>query len=190
LNTPGHAVLNYALIGRKDRPELAAPILLGAIMPDAPIIAFYAYSTLFAHVSNANIWGNLYFQSSLQNCFDLFHSMAVMLVLLALAWWSRSSVAMVFVASMILHIFVDIPLHGTDAHRLFYPLGDYKYISPIGDYPRLCAILEGIVCVPAGLRIAATTPKTWAKALAAFITIFYAWVIIFNLIYGTNPWNH
>jgi len=37
VNTPGHAVLNLALLGKRDRPERSLPIVIGAILPDLPI---------------------------------------------------------------------------------------------------------------------------------------------------------
>lgn len=62
MNTPGHAVLNLAVLGRR-----------GAEWPRVRIVA----------------------------------------------------------ASMLLHVAVDLPLHGEDAHRHFYPLSDWRFVSPV-----------------------------------------------------------
>ena len=46
MNTPAHATLNLLLLGRKNRPETAVPIVIGAALPDVPMFIFYAYEKL------------------------------------------------------------------------------------------------------------------------------------------------
>lgn len=46
MNTPAHAILNLAVLGREQRHHQAAPILAGAIVPDLPIVGFYAWQKM------------------------------------------------------------------------------------------------------------------------------------------------
>src|SRR5918996_1226720 len=99
MNTPAHAMLNLALLGRRDRPERALPILLGSVLPDVPIFLFYVWVRLVQGMPDARIWTEIYFQPGWQALFDLFHSLPLILIGLAVAGrtgsrpWSSSAVA-------------------------------------------------------------------------------------------------
>ena len=41
MNTPAHVVLNLLVLSPRDRPRLFTPVTLGAVLPDAPMFAFY-----------------------------------------------------------------------------------------------------------------------------------------------------
>jgi hypothetical protein len=131
VNTPGHAVVNLALLGRKDRPALTPAILAGAILPDLAIVAFYLWQRLVEHLSERTIWQVAYFQSAWQPVFDLLHSLPLAALGYAAARVLGSAPGGAFFASIFLHALADLPLHHEDAHRHLFPFSDWRFASPL-----------------------------------------------------------
>src|SRR4051812_23964259 len=129
MHTPGHAVINLAILGGKrnrlSRADSLA-IAAGAIAPDVPIVLFFFYEHYLRHESGRVIWGRLYFEQGWQACFDLLHSfpIAALGYLLAsfLASRKASRLGRLFFASVFLHSVFDLPVHCEDAHAHFFPL--------------------------------------------------------------------
>jgi hypothetical protein len=42
MNTPAHAVINLLCLGQRSRAKPWMPIVIGAILPDAPMFVFYS----------------------------------------------------------------------------------------------------------------------------------------------------
>jgi hypothetical protein len=131
MNTPGHAVLNLALLGGPAPRRLAAPILAGAVLPDAPIVLFYLWEKIARGATEAAIWGELYFRHDWQLCFDVVHSIP----LAAGGWLLARARGMqrlaAFWASVLLHAACDLPLHHDDGHRHFLPFSSWRFASPL-----------------------------------------------------------
>ena len=131
MNTPAHVVLNALVLGRGERERLWLPITLGAVLPDLPMVVFYAYQRLVALVPERVIWSQLYFESRWQAFFDLFNSLPLIALGYALAWRARGAAWMALFASMGLHCLLDLPLHREDAHAHFFPLSSWHFVSPV-----------------------------------------------------------
>ena len=56
MNTPSHAIINLAILGRKAHPEWNWPIVLGALIPDLAMFVFYGWGKLVAGMSDTQIW--------------------------------------------------------------------------------------------------------------------------------------
>jgi hypothetical protein len=126
MRTPGHAVLNLALLG----PSAPGAVLAGAILPDLPIAILYLRERLRG-TPEEEIWAVHYQRRSWQDFIHGAHSIPLSLAgaLLALAL-SAQSLALFF-ASTLLHAVADFPVHVQDAHRHLFPLSDYRFISPL-----------------------------------------------------------
>jgi membrane-bound metal-dependent hydrolase YbcI (DUF457 family) len=131
MNTPSHCVLNLAILGLTIAPQATLPIALGAIVPDVPIFAFYFWAKVLKRFPESEIWSAIYYQSNWQTLFALSHSLPIALVGLLIFAYLRSTWGMVFCDSLILHSLLDFPVHHNDAHRHFFPLSNYRFISPI-----------------------------------------------------------
>jgi hypothetical protein len=131
VNTPAHAILNLALLGRGENRAHTAPILAGALLPDFPMFGFYLWNRLFVGASERVIWGDLYFRASWQMLFDLFNSIPLAALGALLAWWAGARGWLLFFASVGLHGLLDLPLHREDAHRHFLPLSGWRFESPV-----------------------------------------------------------
>lgn len=130
MNTPAHATLNLLLIARRERD--AVPVAIGAVLPDTPMMAFYAVEKLLRRTPEPLIWGERYFDPLWQGAFDLFNSIPSLLVGLALVWFAgRSRWLLGLLGSMLLHSLLDLPLHAEDAHRHFWPFSEWRFASPV-----------------------------------------------------------
>jgi hypothetical protein len=130
MNTPGHAVLNLALLGRRNHPDRSLPIVAGAVLPDVPIFVFFVWERLVRGMPDRLIWTERYFDPAWQRAFDVPHSIPLALAGVLLAGRAYPAVAMLF-ASVLIHSCIDLPLHNDDAHRHFLPFSAWRYASPV-----------------------------------------------------------
>ncbi len=121
MHTPTHAALNYLVLGR-GRAAARGWVLLGAVLPDLPMIAFFVYEAVFRREPPGRIFGVLYFAPQWQTLFDVFHSIPIFLAIGAWSLWRRSRAGAFFSASLLLHSLIDWPTHLEDAHAYFWPI--------------------------------------------------------------------
>ncbi|NEO25900.1 MAG: hypothetical protein F6K03_03130, partial [Kamptonema sp. SIO4C4] len=62
MNTPGHYIINLAILGAAIAPQSTAAITLGAILPDVPIFAFYFVAKVIQRLPETEIWSTAYYQ--------------------------------------------------------------------------------------------------------------------------------
>lgn len=130
MNTPAHAVANLLVLGRRNRTQEVMPIVSGALLPDAPMLVFYAWQKLAA-VSEAVIWSQAYHAPRWQAFFDLFNSLPLIALALIVARLAAAPRWTSFFASMGLHALADLPLHNGDAHRHLWPFSDWRFASHV-----------------------------------------------------------
>lgn len=130
MNTPAHAIVNLWVLGRKDQPRLAAPILVGGCLPDLPILVFYLWEKLQGTAEQL-IWSSRYFQPGWQLAIDLLNSLPLLVTAAILAHRARAPRWAALFASMSLHALGDLPIHHDDAHRHFLPFSSWRFESPI-----------------------------------------------------------
>ena len=146
MHTPAHVVLNLVALGRADRTRYLLPVLLGALIPDAPMFVFYVVERFVLDTPTPTLWRETYFEPGWQAFIDLFNSVPIILVGLFAAWRLRSRFAMLLCLSMLLHVALDLPLHHDDAHRHFYPFSNWRFESPVSywDPRHFGRILSGV----------------------------------------------
>lgn len=186
MNTPAHAVLNLAFLGRRNKPNWNPLIIWGALIPDLAMFGFYAYM-MAVGVPQTQIWGVEYYRPFWQLIFDFFNSIPLALVGLGIMLYAkRTGIALLF-ASIILHCLEDLPLHNDDAHRHFWPLSDYRFISPVSywdtdHYGNVAGVLELIVMAVASVYVFRRVRSRWTKGLLivanALPLVVYAWFAI------------
>ncbi|NJK99546.1 MAG: hypothetical protein HC910_02900 [Spirulinaceae cyanobacterium SM2_1_0] len=131
MNTPAHVAINLLLLGRRDVPPVLVPVVIGAILPDAPMFLFYFVEKVVRRTPESVIWQQAYHQAGWQNFFDIFNSVPFIVVGMLLALWANSQWGLLLGGSMLLHIAGDLPLHHDDAHRHFLPLTNWRFQSPV-----------------------------------------------------------
>jgi hypothetical protein len=130
VNTPTHLLLSAAIFCKPGDSKRNSAALIGAIVPDIALYGLFAWAKLTA-VPDAELWGQIYFSpgyqaiDSIQNSAPLYAAIAVM------GWLAKQPLATVFGLSALLHLAVDFPLHHSDAHAHFWPLTDWRFVSPV-----------------------------------------------------------
>jgi len=189
MNTPSHLIINLAILRQGQAPAATWPILLGAFAPDAALFGFYGWAKLVQRLPEAVIWTEAYYRQAWQHIFAVGNSIPLALAGLGGSLILQRPLAAAFFASMLLHHLGDLPLHHDDAHRHFWPLSDWRFISPVSYWDRnhwgaVGALIELVLlAVAVGVlwsRLDSMTGKVLMVvvlgAQAALYTLAYGWV--------------
>ena len=188
MNTPTHVLMNSALLSDRTRSAHWQPIVFGAALPDLPMVGFYIYQRLFAGRSEADIWNHLYFDAAWQIFFDLFNSIPIAFVgLLVAGWFGRRAWRLLF-ASVLLHCLGDLPFHHEDAHRHFFPLSDWRFLSPVSywdpaRHENIVAALELATASMIAVSMCVRGQRRCWRVVGATTIGFYAVFVAFALTY-------
>lgn len=131
MNTPAHIAINSFALGRGPFARLAWPVALGALLPDLPMLVFYAYQRGWLQLPERAIWSQAYFMPQWQTFFDAFNSLPLIALAAFFAWRARRPAWLACLASMALHCIADLGLHNEDAHGHFWPLSGWHFRSPV-----------------------------------------------------------
>ena len=163
MNTPAHLALSLALLGRRGRRGDWWWIGAGAILPDIMIFARHfgmrgeAVEIGVPALNSAVVWG----------------------AVLALGLLGRRTGAVLLAASALLHIAFDLPLHAGDARAHFWPLTDWRFVSPVSfwdhdHHGRIFGLLEGVLFSVSFAVIWSRLRRGWSRAVAAVFAGAYA----------------
>jgi len=181
MNTPAHAIVNLLLFGKKQRQHHAVVIMVGALLPDLPMLLFYLQAK-WRGLSESEIWHHDYFAANWQALFDTFHSFPLLGLACFMAWRLQKPVYLVFFASMFVHSCFDFPLHNADAHHHFFPLSMWQFHSPLSywdpqHYGRVIAVIELFTVLIGGAWLLRTSGSHALKNGVGLILLLYlsAW---------------
>ena len=183
MNTPTHALVNWALLGRGSGRAHERAILLGAVLPDLPMFAFWIVEAGIRGQSQRAVWDRIYFDPGWQVVFDAFNSVPLYLGAGLVAWWARRRAALFCSASALAHLALDLPFHREDGHRHWLPFSDWRFVSPVSywdpaHYGAWFSVLELALLFAAAAVIARRHENPWIRgalgAVAAGCTT--AWV--------------
>ena len=181
MQTPGHAVINVALLGGALGLEPAglAGLIAGAIFPDVPILVLYAHQRLIRGTPEDEIWAVHYQRPLWLNLVHGAHSIPIGLAGVGLGAVLGSPALLAFFASMTAHALGDLPVHARDAHRHFLPLSQYRFISPISYWDpafhgRAVALAEAVFVLLCSGWILRQTPSPAAFAVLGLVNLAYA----------------
>ena len=130
MNTIAHMVIASAALARKETPKRNWAVLGGALIPDASMFVFFAWSRLQGW-SGDETWNVQYWTEPWQTLGATSNSFVLFGALLIVAAWRSWTLWAVFAAAALVHIALDFPLHADDAHRHFWPLSDWRFLSPV-----------------------------------------------------------
>lgn len=178
MNTPGHYVLNLALLGKTLAPKNSLAIAIGAILPDIPIFIFYAVAKFIYRMPESKIWSEAYYEPFWQNIVALFHSIPLALIGAVICYFLDWKPGMILFISMIGHSLLDLPVHNDDAHRHFFPFSDYRFISPFSywdtnHYGRIVAFIEMALVLGVNPLALSLLHSPWTKGIIIAIDMFY-----------------
>ena len=131
MQTPSHVAFSLLVWRNETGKAAATAVVVGAVLPDAPMFGFYAYQRLWAGQAERAIWSDHYFREGWQLLFDLFNSLPIFLAVMAVCYYLKFRVGLLLAGSAVLHMLLDLPLHHDDGHRHFLPFSDFRFSSPV-----------------------------------------------------------
>ncbi|MGL5065070.1 MAG: hypothetical protein ACRC62_34305 [Microcoleus sp.] len=178
MNTPSHAIINLAILGKTQHPELNLLIVTGGILPDIPIFLFYFWAKYIARLPSDTIWSKTYFEPAVQNIVALFHSIPLAAIGLLIAYYFGWQSVQIMFLSMILHSLGDLPVHNDDAHRHFFPFSNYRFISPLSYWDRnhygsIVSFVEMLLVLLSTFRVFDWVHSYFGKGLLVLVNCFY-----------------
>ncbi|BAZ44680.1 hypothetical protein NIES4102_16920 [Chondrocystis sp. NIES-4102] len=178
MNTPGHYIINLALLGKTITTFHNTAIALGAILPDLPIFSFYLINKYIYHLPETEIWSKAYYESFWQNIIASFHSIPLALLGTLICYYFNWQTGVLLFVSMICHSLFDLPVHNNDAHRHFYPFSDYRFISPFSywdknHYGQIVAFLEMLLILVSSPLAISLLNLPWTKGIVILIDLYY-----------------
>lgn len=178
MNTPGHYILNLALLGQTIAPEHNTAIALGAILPDIPIFGFYFVAKFIYQIPETKIWTEVYYEPFWQNLVAVFHSIPLALIGAIIFYYLNWQTGVILCLSMICHCLLDLPVHHHDAHRHFFPISNYRFISPFSYWDKnyhaqIVALIEIGLVIAVNPIVLSLLNSFWAKGIVILIDLFY-----------------
>ena len=131
MNTPAHLIFGAAAFARPDAPRVTAAALAGAMIPDLSLYLMAGFHLLVLGTPGRVVFDELYFSDLWQQIFAVDNSFVLWGIGLAIALWRRSAWAIALCGAALLHLAFDFPLHNDDARMHFWPISDWKFISPV-----------------------------------------------------------
>lgn len=176
MHTPGHAIINAALLGGLLGHEGA--IVLGAIAPDLPIFALYARERLRG-TPEQTIWSVHYQRPGWLATIHGAHSFPLAALGALAAWTAGLPAVAVFFVSVFVHALGDLPVHAIDAHRHFWPFSQFRYHSPLSYWDtrfhaRGVALVEALLVLAASLALHRRGASPAVLGLLVAVNLGYA----------------
>lgn len=191
MNSPTHSLLALAMLSKKGHSNRNWAIFIGSIVPDIAIYIWAPYQRFIKGVSGEEMWRKLYFEPPMQNLIAYFNSIPIYAVLAALGYFARTQLwgklLMVFSFAALIHMATDLPVHGHDAYRHFWPLSDWRYYSDFSYYEQdlhagWVSLIEAFIALTSIVVLWKRFPKLWVKITLGFLAFLYlALQIIFRL---------
>lgn len=188
--TTTHLILNLAILRRPTQPQMTWPALIGAFVPDAAMFLFYGQMRLVLGLPESVIWSERFFSDFWQNIFAVGNSIPLAALGLGIAYLGRQPLWSAGFASMLLHHLGDLPLHNDDAHRHFFPLSDFRFISPVSywdtaHHGTLAATLELGLGLLASLYLLRIIKSRFGRAL--LLLTLTLWGVFYGTAYMEWP---
>lgn len=190
--TQTHLLVAGGLLARPGQTLRNSAILFGSLIPDAAIYALFGWSK-FQGIPERTVWRELYWQEPWQSWTAAGNSLPLYAILLviglfllrqaAMAW--KIGLVLTFVAlAALTHIAGDLPVHVDDAHRHFWPLSNWKFISPVSywhpdHHGDTFAIFEVVLGSLLAILLFRRFKTLWVRAILGLLIVAYVAVPIY-----------
>ncbi len=131
MNTPAHLVVGMAAFGRPGDARVTAAALAGGLLPDLSLYLMAGWELYLMRTPPEVVFGRMYFSDAWQSVFAVDNSAPLWGVVLALGLWSRRPWVVALAGAALLHLAFDFALHAEDARPTFWPITDWKFVSPL-----------------------------------------------------------
>lgn len=182
MNSPTHSLLAMALLSKKEHTKRNWAVFIGSLLPDVVIYLWFPYQAFIKGESGKRIWNELYFEPPMQNAIALFNSIPIYAALAVIGFWARGKLwgklLIVFALAALIHMATDLPVHNHDAYRHFWPLSDWRFISPFSYYEAdhhagVVSLIETLIAFASIFVLWRRFPKLWVKILLGVLAALY-----------------
>ncbi len=186
--TPSHLIYSWALAKTTEKPVVGLSpsrrtfwFVFGALLPDTAVFVFFIINGLILGYSHEVLWDDMYFYSNWSVLFTLSHSLLLWPVLFALGNLLRQSWLRWLSISALLHISVDFCVHTADAYKHFWPLTDWRFISPVSywnraEYGQYVGLFDSIlvICLLLALAYQYRSKRYYQLSIAILALLYIA----------------
>ena len=182
MNSPTHTLLALALLSKQGDKKHNWVVIFGSIIPDAVIWLWAPYQSLINGVSGETMWRELYFAEPMQNLIAYFNSIPIYGLLAVIGYAGRANtwgkLILFFALAALIHMATDLPVHNHDAYRHFWPLSDWRFISPFSYYETehhavWVSLIEASIALISIIFLWRRFAKLWVKILLGIFALFY-----------------
>lgn len=131
MNTPAHLIMGAAAFGKPGNRGVTLAAVLGAFLPDLSLYLMAGVSIFILGISPQRVFDELYYSDAWQQVFAVDNSFVLWGIALGIAIWRKLPWAVALCGAALLHLIFDFPLHNHDARMHFWPVTDWKFISPV-----------------------------------------------------------
>lgn len=131
MNTPAHLLFGTAFFAKAGRPHVTLAAVIGSLLPDLSLYLMVATSIWGLGITPARVFDELYFSDAWQAVFAIDNSFPLWALVLVVALWRKRPAWVAFAAAGLLHLICDFALHHDDARRMFWPISDWVFHSPL-----------------------------------------------------------
>jgi hypothetical protein len=131
MNTPTHLLASAVVLAKPGDTKRNGWILFGALLPDLSMFVMFIWARVLMRVPQQEIWSDVYFDPFWQTVSNIANAAPLYALALAIGAALKLPLLYVFSFSALLHIALDLPVHREDAHAHFWPITDWKFISPV-----------------------------------------------------------
>ena len=158
MNTPAHLLLGTAAFGKSYYRAITLAAFIGALIPDLSLYLLVAICVFILDIPASVVFDELYFSDSWQLVFMVDNSFVLWGLLLLIGIGLKKTWLIALTGAALLHLACDFPLHHDDARAHFWPLTDWRFISPVSywdtnHFASWVAPVEVVLCVAAAVFI-------------------------------------
>jgi len=182
MNSPTHSLLALALLSKKGQPGRNRAVFIGALLPDIVIYFWAPWQTLVNGNSQRDIWDVLYFEPPMQTLIAIFNSIPIYAAIAVIGYFAMGkkwgAALLFFALAALIHMATDMPVHGHDAYRHFWPLSDWRFHSPISYWERdlhagWVSAVEAIIGLTSIVILWRRFPVPWVKIILGILAALY-----------------
>ncbi len=183
--TPSHLIYSWAVAKKTEtatppaeRRHRTLAFILGALLPDTPVYIFFIVNGLILGYGHERLWDDMYFNSGWSILFTLSHSLLFWPLLALLGYLLKIRLLVPLALSALLHICVDFLVHTEDAYKHFWPLTDWRFISPVSywnraEYGQYVGVFDSLLVLGLLTYLYTRYHKGWMRVLIGVLGTLY-----------------
>ena len=190
MQTQTHALLALTLFAKPRARLRNWAAFAGAMVTDLFIYIGFAWHVGAQGQSAQIFFRDTYFAPPMQFWSALSNSLPIFMAIAAIAYFIKNkktgTAVFIFALAALSQAAIDLPVHADDAHRHFWPLTDWRFISPVSywdpaHYGRIVGPLDALLGTVCAVILWRRFDRVWARAILALLITAYALFALLSL---------